>query len=88
MLDFNVSVQLNFLEWILADSLVVHDINQKDIGRILELSKKYSDRPMDFADATLVIAAEKTGIRKIMSIDSDFDFYRLPGKVRIENIFR
>lgn len=88
MLDFNVNVQLNFLEWIFADGLVVHDINQKDIGRILELSRKYSDRPMDFADATLVIAAEKTGIRKIISIDSDFDIYRLPGKIRIENIFR
>ena len=42
---------------------------------------------MDFADATLVIAAEKTGIKKIISIDSDFDVYRLPGKVKIENIF-
>lgn len=88
MLDFNANVQLNFLEWILADGLVVHDINQKDIGSILELSKKYRDRPLDFTDATLVIAAEKTGIRKIMSIDSDFDIFRLPGKVRIENIFR
>ena len=43
---------------------------------------------MDFADATLVIAAEKTGIRKIISIDTDFDIYRLPNKVQIENVFR
>jgi predicted nucleic acid-binding protein len=43
---------------------------------------------MDFADATLVIVAEKTGIRKIISIDSDFDIYRLPGKIKIENVFR
>jgi predicted nucleic acid-binding protein len=42
---------------------------------------------MDFADATLLIVAEKTGIRKIISIDSDFDIYRLPGKIRIENVF-
>jgi predicted nucleic acid-binding protein len=42
---------------------------------------------MDFADATLVIAAEKTGIKKIISIDSDFDIYRLPGKVKIEDVF-
>lgn len=27
------------------------------------------------------------GIKKIISIDSDFDVYRLPGKVRIENVF-
>ncbi len=54
---------------------------------MIELTKKYRDRPMDFADATLVIAAEKTGIRHIISIDSDFYIYRLPGKVAIKNIF-
>jgi len=55
---------------------------------IIEMTKKYKDRPMDFADATLVIAAKRTGIKKIISIDSDFDIYRLPGKELIENIFR
>ena len=87
MLDFNVNVQIHLLEWILAEGLVIHEINQEDIGRILELIRKYSDRPMDFADATLVVIAEKMSIRKIISIDSDFDIYRLPGKVRIENVF-
>jgi predicted nucleic acid-binding protein len=43
---------------------------------------------MDYADATLVIAAEKTGIRNIISLDSDFDIYRLPGKERILNIYK
>ena len=42
---------------------------------------------MDFADATLVLASEQTGIRKIISVDSDFEIYRLPSKERIENIF-
>ena len=42
---------------------------------------------MDFADATLVIAAEERGIRQIISIDSDFDIYRLYNKMKIENIF-
>ena len=45
--------------------MVLHDIEQKDIARILELTKKYSDCPMDFADATLVITAEKTGIKRM-----------------------
>ena len=40
---------------------------------------------MDFADATLVIAAEERGIRQIISIDSDI--YRLYNKMKIENIF-
>ena len=88
MLDFNVSVQIKFLEWIEMDGIKLYEIKQKDIKEIIELTKKYKDRPMDFADATLVITAKRTGIKKIISIDSDFDIYRLPGKELIENVFR
>ncbi len=88
MLDFNVDVQIDFFEWILNGGAVLQEIEQKDISRIIALTKQYHDLPMDFADAILVIAAEKTGIKSIISIDADFDIYRLPGKVRIENVFK
>ncbi len=88
LLDFSIEVQLLFFEWILHEGAIIHEIAQTDIARVIELTKKYRDRPMDFADATLVIAAEKTGIRNIISIDSDFYIYRLPNKVAIKNIFR
>jgi predicted nucleic acid-binding protein len=68
--------------------LVLQEIRREDLLRIIDLTRKYSDLPMDFADATLVIAAERTGIHTIISIDSDFDIYRLPGKVKIKNVFR
>jgi predicted nucleic acid-binding protein len=84
MLDFNVRAQIGFLEWISQEGIIIHDINQKEIIRIIELSKKYQDVPMDFADATLVVAAEQTGIREIISINSDFEIYRL---FKIENVF-
>ncbi len=87
MLDFNIEAQIGFLEWIMKEGVIINEVHQKDIARVLELTKKYKDLPMDFADATLVVTAEKTGIKKIISIDSDFDVYRLPGKVKIENIF-
>ena len=85
MLDFNVAVQLSFLEWIMKEGVIIHEIKQSNIKRVIDLTKKYSDRPMDFADATLVIAAEERGIRQIISIDSDI--YRLYNKMKIENIF-
>ena len=88
LLDFSVETQILFFQWILSQGAIIHEIGFEDIARIIELTKKYSDRPMDFADATLVVAAEKTGIRKIISIDSDFHVYRSPGKVLIENVFR
>jgi len=88
LLDFSVETQILFFQWIFNQGAIIHEIGFEDIARIIELTRKYSDRPMDFADATLVVAAEKTGIRKIISIDSDFYVYRLPGKVLIENVFR
>jgi predicted nucleic acid-binding protein len=42
---------------------------------------------MDFADATLVVAAEKSGIREIISLDKDFNVYRLPGRENIRNVY-
>jgi predicted nucleic acid-binding protein len=87
MLNFSVNAQIDFFEWVLRRGLSLEAIDQNDISRVISLTKKYADLPMDFADATLVIAAEKTGIRRIISIDSDFDVYRLPGKLMIRNVF-
>ena len=88
MLDFNTSAQRDFYEWVMYKGVIISDINQNDMLRLLELTDKYSSLPMDFADATLVITAEKTGIRQIISIDRDFDIYRLTGKEQIQNIYR
>ena len=77
MLDFSTNAQRDFYEWIMYKGIIIGDINQNDMPRLVELTEKYSDLPMDFADATLVITAEKTGIREIISLDKDFDIYRL-----------
>jgi predicted nucleic acid-binding protein len=88
MLDFSVNVQIDFLSWVMNKGVIMHETLPEDIARIIELTHKYEDLPMDFADATLVVAAEKAGIRAIISIDSDFDVYRLPGKLKINNVFK
>ena len=93
MLDFSTGAQRDFYEWVMYKGIIIAGINQNDIPRLVEFTGRYSDIPMDFADATLVITAEKTGIRKIISLDRDFDIYRLPadkgaGKGLIENIYR
>ncbi|WP_421654382.1 hypothetical protein [Leptothermofonsia sp. ETS-13] len=56
---------------------MVYEIQEKDYVRLLELMEKYHDQPMDFADATLILMAEKTGNRQILTLDSDFLFYRI-----------
>ena len=52
------------------------------LGHIAELMRKYADRPMDFADASLVWAAEQTGAREILTTDRDFETYRTRTRAR------
>ena len=88
MLDFSAAAQRDFYEWVMRKGVFIGDINQNDMLRLVELTEKYADVPMDFADASLIITAEKTGIRQIISLDKDFDIYRLPGKEMISNIYK
>jgi len=85
-LEVNINAQLDFYEWVICKGIIISDINQNDMSRIVELTGKYADLPMDFADATLIVTAEKTGIREIISLDKDFDIYRLPGREKIHNV--
>lgn len=87
MLDFDSNAQLSLLEWIRRGGLEMYVITGKDIERIIALTKKYNDRPIDLADASLIVAAEATGIREIVSIDSDFYIYRTIENEVITNIF-
>jgi predicted nucleic acid-binding protein len=48
------------------------------LRRCRELLRQYRDIAMDFADATLVALGEELGARKVFTLDSDFEVYRLP----------
>jgi predicted nucleic acid-binding protein len=53
------------------------DVRQSDLARGQELMRQYKDLPMDFADATIVVAAENLGATKILTLDhKDFSIYR------------
>ena len=81
MLSFSVDVQNDFLEWIERGSLDIMDLKIADIRYIRTRMKKYSDIPMDLADASLMCISETKSILNIISIDSDFEIYRtLDGK--------
>ena len=57
-------------------------VDDSDMGRIKELMQKYRDVPMDFADAALVCVAERERLTRIVTLDSDFQIYRLPRRTR------
>lgn len=48
------------------------------LNRAFELMELYADHPMDLADASLVVAAESLGTRKVFTVDRrDFETYRV-----------
>jgi len=87
LLDFNTQVQLNFLVWIERGAIKLIDLNDNHLERIIQLTKKFDDVPMDLADASLIVASEKMSCLEIASIDSDFYIYRDIRNNYLTNIF-
>ena len=63
-----------------SPSIKVLRIEDGDLPDLERLMLKYADRPMDFADATLVRLAEREGLTTILTVDRDFEVYRIGGR--------
>jgi predicted nucleic acid-binding protein len=65
-------------EFIAKSAMSVWFFDHDSLTRAFELMESHADRPMDLADASLVVAAEALETRKIFTIDrSDFSTYRV-----------
>lgn len=82
----HLEAQIDFMKWIVQGGVGLFDLNVDCINTIVDLQEKYDSIPMDFADATLVVLAERTGISKIFSVDEDFSIYRILSKKKFENL--
>ena len=49
-----------------------------------ELMRRYRDTPMDFADASIVSAAERLGTRRVFTLDRHFHVYRIDDRHAFE----
>ena len=87
VLDFNINAQSDFLEWISRGGVNIVNFEKNDFKRIKILMLQYKDRPMDFADASLVVACENLNCSYVLSVDSDFDIYRFKDKKHFKNLF-
>ena len=66
---------------ILRGDLLLEHPSPQDLVRMSALMDKFSDRPMDFADASLVALAERLGLTRVFTVDrADFSTYRIGGK--------
>ncbi len=56
-------------EFVLKRGLSVWWFDQATLSRPFELMDRYSNHPMDLAEASLIVAAETLGTRKVFTID-------------------
>lgn len=88
MLQFNVNAQIDFLQWLARKAIKIMPLSLDYIERFIELLKKYSDLPMDFADGSLIVVSELLNIKNIITIDSDYYVYRMKDKKYFNNLFK
>ncbi len=66
-----------------SGALTVSAMGDTDLPELQALMAQYSDRPMDFADATLVHLAARESLSLILTIDhDDFETYRIAARKR------
>jgi predicted nucleic acid-binding protein len=71
-------------KFVRSGALTVAPISDQDLPDIETLMRKYHDRPMDFADATLVHLAQRESLSTVFTIDhGDFGTYRMGGRKRL-----
>jgi predicted nucleic acid-binding protein len=68
-----------------SGAVVVGTIEDAELPQLRSLMLQYWDRPMDFADATLVHLANRESLSTILTVDqADFATYRLARKRRFQ----
>ena len=75
-------------QWIQDSGIEVVDFSIQDLPAMLRLIAPYSDRVVDFADATLLWLAMRRHTRRIATTDfNDFETDRLPGRLKFDILF-
>ena len=81
LLNFSSTAQNAALDFVLKGAVELVPSTIESLEKCKRLMTKYSDLPMDFADATMVCLAVETGICDIATFDRrDFGVYRTDTK--------
>ena len=87
LLKFSLHAQTDFLAWI-GRAVQIDDRTVEDLPRIAQILRTYKDLPADFTDASLLALCERIGSAHVLTLDRDFDIYRLGNGRPLHNIFR
>ena len=82
--------QWRCLKWLVdahQAKLLLIDREALDFRSTEKLARKYADQPMDFADASVVLLATRSGVREILTADRrDFAVYRMGTQARFIDV--
>jgi predicted nucleic acid-binding protein len=66
-----------------SGAITLAAIENFELPQLQALMLQYLDRPMDFADATLVYLAKREALSTVFTVDhADFETYRIEGRRR------
>lgn len=73
------------VDFFLSGGALLVPATNASLRRARDLVSQYSDLPMDYADATLVVLAEELDTNLVFTTDRrDFGVYRIKGRRRFE----
>lgn len=67
---------LDFLLWVERGGLRVDSPIDTSLPQMRRIAQRFASLPLDLANASIAEAAERLGLRNILSVDADFDVYR------------
>ncbi len=79
---------LDFLLWVERGAVVVDVPADTSLSQMRRIAQRFSSLPLDLADASIAEAAERLGLRRIVSLDTDFDVYRDARGKPLTNLLR
>ena len=79
---------LDFLQWVQRGAVQLDSPADWSLTSVLAICQRFATWPLDLADASIAEAAERLGIRHVVSIDQDFDVYRDAKGQALVNLLR
>lgn len=80
------AAELDFLTWVERGGVALAPQETTALVQIRALVEKYRDLPFDFADASVAVLAEQTGVSQVLTLDRDFEIYKDARGKRLKNV--
>ena len=79
---------LDLLRWVQRGAVEIDRPDDTSLAEVLAISQRFASLPFDLADASVAEAAQRRRIRRVLSIDADFDVYRDTRGKTLTNLLR